>query len=338
MNVVQSYLTTIMHGDFSLYETRIFVKIVEHANQLIVGKKVSSLLGKAVSVDGITANISIPIREILTDGTNDYSKVYKAACSLSNKSIEYYDRKKGKWSSNASPDGKGGVRYYTHLIDNIRYPEGDGMLKCTCATWLLQYILDFVNGNFSMYDLATALTLPTAYSVRMYWLTCSMSKPIPYPLQMLREMLGVGDKYPQPKDFIRRVIAPPAKVLEKRGLNGYAYKAIHKYEHSKTSKITAILLIPIKRQQQTPQQLTARLPANSWVPADLRQYLTTKFDFTNQDISKIKSDLFEFSRLHNWRDILVRIAHNAAKKRTGKGYIINAIRSEIRHGAADKTL
>lgn len=338
MNVIQSYLTTIMKGDFSLYETRIFVKIVEHANQLLNGQRISSLLGKAVSIDGITANIEIPIKEILTDGTNDYSKVYKAACSLSNKTIEYYDRKKGKWSKNAIPDGKGGVRYYTHLIDNIRYPEGDGMIKFTCATWLLQYILDFVNGNFTMYDLATALSLPTAYSVRMYWLTCSMSKPIPYPIQMLREMLGVGDKYPQPKDFIRRVIAPPAKVLEERKLNGYTFKAIHKYEHSKTSKITAILLIPVKRQEPTTKQLTARLPSNSWVPSELRQYLTTQAQFSKEDFAKLKSDLFEFSHIPNWRDIIVKIKHHADKKRAGKGYIINAMRGEINKYNANKPL
>lgn len=328
MNVIQSYLTTIMKGDFSLYETRIFVKIVEHANTLLNGQKISSLLGKAVSVDGITANISIPIREILTDGTNDYGKVYKAACSLSNKTIEYYDRKKGKWEKNTTTDGKGGIRYYTHLIDNIRYPEGDGMLKCTCATWLLQYILDFVNGNFSMYDLATALSLPTAYSVRMYWLTCSMRDPITYSLQMLREMLGVGDKYPQPKDFIRRVIAPPAKVLQDRGLNGYAFKPIHKRKNSKTSKITGVLIIPVKRQQLTETQLTAKLPPHSWVPTDMRQYLSSKEQFTEADFAKLKSDLFEFSHNKNWRDIIVKICHNAAKKRAGKGYIINAIRSE----------
>lgn len=330
MNVIQSYLTTIMKGDFSLYETRIFVKIVEHANKLLSGQRISSLLGKAVSVDGITANISIPIREILTEGTNDYTKVYKAACSLSNKTIEYYDRKRGMWTKNTTTDAKGVTRYYTHLIDNIRYPGGDGMLKCTCATWLLQYILDFVNGNFSMYDLATALTLPSAYSVRMYWLTCSMSKPIPFPVQMLREMLGVGDKYPQPKDFIRRVVAPPSKILEERKLNGYTFKAIHKNKDSKTSKITAILIIPIKRQEPTPRQLTAQAGTSAWVPRDLMQYLTTQADFNNTDFAKLKSEMFEFSHLSNWRDSIVKIVNNSRKKRAGKGYIINAIRGEIK--------
>ena len=338
MNVIQSYLTTVMKGDFSLYETRIFVKIVEHANQLLNGQRITNILGTAVSVDGITANIEIPIKEILTDGTNDYGKVYKAACSLSNKTVEYYDRKKGKWAKNTAPDGKGGVRYYTHLIDNIRYPEGNGLIKFTCATWLLQYILDFVNGNFTMYDLATALSLPSAYCVRMYWLTCSMTKPIPYPIQMLREMLGVGDKYPRPKDFIRRVIAPPAKIFEQRGLNGYVYKAIHKHEDSRTSKITAILLIPVKRQETSTKQLAAKLPANSWIPAELRQYLSTKEQFTSEDFAKLKTDLFEFAKIPKWRDIIVHIANNAAKQRAGKGYIINGIRSEIRKYNANKPI
>ena len=254
---------------------------------------------------------------------------------MSNKTVEYYDRKNGKWTKNTAPDGKGGVRYYTHLIDNIRYPEGNGLIKFTCATWLLQYILDFVNGNFTMYDLATALSLPSAYCVRMYWLTCSMTKPIPYPIQMLREMLGVGDKYPRPKDFIRRVIAPPAKIFEQRGLNGYVYKAIHKHEDSRTSKITAILLIPVKRQEQSTKQLAAKLPANSWIPSELRQYFFRQRSNSRPKIlQKLKTDLFEFTNIPKWRDLIVHITNNAAKVRAGKGYIINGIRSEIRkyHG------
>ena len=59
MNIVQSYLTTVIRGDFSLYEVRIFVKIVEHANKLLKGKTVKEAMATGITADGITANITV---------------------------------------------------------------------------------------------------------------------------------------------------------------------------------------------------------------------------------------------------------------------------------------
>ena len=61
--------------------------------------------------------------------------------------------------------------------------------------------------------------------------------------------------------------------------------------------------------------------------------------FINDAIQfKLKDDLFEFSNIPKWRDIIVHIANNAAKQRAGKGYIINGIRSEIRKYHGNKVI
>lgn len=318
-----------MHGDFSLYEVRIFVKIVEHANRALDGQKAITAASKRITADGITANIALDIREILSENTNNYGRVFDACKSLAQKEIEIYSTRQGRWVKVPDKDEKGNTHYYTHLIDNIRYPQGDGKIRFTCAVWLLNYILDIVNDSFSVYDVSIALTLPTSYSVRMYWLTCSMTKPIPYSITMLRQMLGVTDKYKTNKDFIKRCIESPMHVLESRGLNGYTYKVIKSHQGGRTSPIKALLFIPVKRQQETPKQLAAMLPAKAWVPDPLYKYLTTQCGFTKEDIAKIKTELFDFSQIDDWQDIIVKINEHARKKRASVGYYINAIRGEI---------
>lgn len=328
MNVVQSYLTSIMKGDFSLYETRLFVKIVERANKELEGRKVKELPRNVSLYTGSDLHMKIAIRDIVADGSHDYNKVFKAAQGLADKAIEYWSDKAGKWVSNQYRDAAGVTHYYQHLIERVSSKNGSGFIEFNVSLFLMNYILTFVNGAFSMYDLQVALSLPTAYSVRMYWLTASATQPVPYPVQMLRDLLGTGAKYPSNKDFIRRCIDAPAKVLESRGLNGYAYKVIHQYEQSKTSAIKTILIIPLKRQPLSGNQVVARLPLNSWCQPELRQYLQTQCQFTDQDLHSIKLTLADFQSLPDWRDRLVRIVHHARSKGAGKGYIINAMRDE----------
>lgn len=318
-----------MHGDFSLYEIRIFVKIVEHANKLLKGKRVSQLIGKSMSIDGITAYMSIPIREILTQGTNDYSLVYKAAEKLLDKKIEYYDVIHDAWLTNTENPKDAKTHVKTHLIKELRYNNKDGMIHFEVSIWLLQYILDFMNGNFSMYDLQSALSLPSSYAVRLYWLTCSMTRPVTYPLAMLRDMLQVGDKYKAPKDFIRRCIRPAERILEERALNGFHIKVIHKNPNSKTSQVQKIMFIPVKRQTQTKNQEVAKAGVSAWVPQGMKQYLTTQCYFTKEELESNKNTLFEFSKVKEWPNILSRIVDRQRKNKAGKGYIINAIKGEI---------
>lgn len=311
MNVIQSYLTTIMRGEFSLYEIRIFIKIVELANHALKGKKVSPLLGTAVTVDGISCNCSIPIKSIMTPHSNDYTKVKTAVKRLTEKKFEMYDTEKRQW-------------HYTRLLNDVSIAEGDGKLKFVAPVWLLEYILNFVDGNFSIYDLGTALALPTAYSVRMYWLTNSMTEPVTYSVPMLRQMLGAEDKYAKTKDFIKRCIEPARKVLEERKLNGFDFNPV-----MTKNKITAIRFKPIKRQEKQPAQLVAMAALSAWCAPALRNYLTTQCDFTIKELSAHKSMLMNFTAVPKWQNRLLDIVERQRKKGKGKGYIIAGMRGVV---------
>lgn len=311
MNVIQSYLTTIMKGNFSLYEIRIFVKIVEHANVILRGAKISRLLGKSVCVDGLNCNLQLPIKSVMTEGSHDYVNVKEALSRLMKKEVEIYDAVKRVWCK-------------ATLINNIRVAEGDGLIKFTVPKWLLEYILNFVYGNFSEYNLQAALSLPSAYAVRMYWLTCSMTSPVNYSVKMLREMLGVGEKYKETKDFIKRCIDPPQKMLADRKLNGYTYtKGFTK------GKVTYLTFKPVKREKKDEAQIAAQGSLSAWCNPALRQYLMTQCGFSMRELSAHKELMADFSKVPGMEDKIVEIVNRARRKRAGKGYIINAMQKSL---------
>lgn len=314
-NVIQSYFVTIMKGHFNLYEVRIFIKIVEHANQILKGAKGSDLLGRAVCKDGVNCNLTLPVSEVIGPGTHDYARAKNALRNLANKKVEFYDPQKQEWR-------------YTPFISNIRFGERTGIIRFVVARWLLEYILDFMYCNFSEYNLAAALSLPSAYAVRLYWLTCSMGKPLDYSVPMLRDMLGVGDKYKTTKDFIKRCIAPAEKILEERNLNGFKASKV-----MERGKVTKIHFEPVRREKNGPTQLIAADAGAEWCNEALRHYLVSQVGFTMQGLRNNRDVLEKFSKLPDWQTLITKIVRRGRKQRAGKGYFINAMRDEVNtHG------
>lgn len=319
MNVVQSFLTTIIKGDFSLYEVRIFMRIVALANEAQKGKKASSRFGKSFCADGINWNLTISIADILSGNSHHYEDVRNALQSLQKKIFTMYFPEHKEWRSAA-------------LLDNIRIADGSGTVRFVVPNWLIEYILTFYNDQFSEYDLQLALTLPSATAVRMYWLTCSMNDPIPYSIKILKEILGVADKYPSTKDFIRRCIDKPMSLLAEKNLNGFKYERLFS-----KNRIVGLKLIPVKRQTEKTTQLTARASLSAWVNPALRDYLTTQANLRVSEMAAHKADLFEFCKLDGWQDKIVRIVGRARRGRKGKGYIFAAIRNEVSDARLDNS-
>lgn len=311
MNVVQSYFTTIMKGNFSLYEIRIFIKIVEHANKLLHGKSYSALIGRSVCLDGLNCNLSIPIRSVLAENCNDYGKIKSALKNLGKKTIEFYNPQSKTW-------------HFTAFISNIKVADGDGLIHFTVAKWLLEYILNFVNCNYTMYNLEKALSLQSPYSVRMYWLTCNMGHDVSYSIPMLREMLGVGEKYKQTKDFIKRCIQPAALILKDSNMNGFTF-----VRNFNNGKVTSLTLHPVVREEPSTTQNLAHDQDNKLLDSALTHYLTSQCGFSARELASNKAILMQFTMIASWQDMIVKIVGRYRKKRATKGYIIGAIKSAV---------
>lgn len=314
MNVIQNYLTSFMKGEFSVYEIRIFMKVVEQANHLIHSMRVSRLIGKAVCVDGVNCNFEIPAREIVGDNSHHTKEVKEALQKLHDKDIEFYDGERRTW-------------HLAALVDNITLAEGDATLRFTVPRWIMQYILNFVNGNFTMYDLQSAMQLNSAYAVRMYWIVCNQSRPLTYNLELFRQMLGVPEsKYKATKDFVKRCVEPSRLILNKKRLNSFTY-VLKRGAHGKSYQ--SIMIYPVRVQEQRPEQLTAQAALSAWCNPILRQYLTNQAMFEIKELQSHKALLMEFGKLVGWQAKIVDIVARARRNRAGKGYIINAMKSDV---------
>lgn len=313
MQVVQSYYTSIMRANLSLYETRILLRIVERAQSALHGDPARAHIGQKVSADGVNYNFSIAIKELLSDGSHHYEDVREACSSLADKDVEWY-----------SPDGKQWRK--ASMIYNVRTDAGSGSVEFSCAKWLIDVILDMTQG-FSKYVLESAMSLRSPYAVRLYMLTASMSTPMFIRVEFLRDLLGVENMYSQTRDFIKRCVEPARAELERENVNGFTYEII-----KVAGKIAKLRLLPVKREKLTRTELTAKAGLSAWCPASMRNYLMLAGGFSARELSANKNTLFQFSKLPAWEDRLQAIIERQRRGRFGKGYIIGALKSEIKSG------
>lgn len=318
MNVVQSFYSVVLRSRLSLYEIRILLAIVERCNEGLRGTPASRHISEVLTSDGINYNFAIQIREILTDDSHHYDLVKSAALSLMSKIIEHDNAKLQKWSR-------------TPIIYNCIMEEGSGTLRFSASKWFCDLILDFSKG-FSRYNLTSAMRLTSTYSARMYMLVSSMSAPLVLTIDYLKSMFGVDGVnettkkpyYAQTRDFIKRVVEPSKTELDKEGINSFKFEEIRE-----GNKITALRIIPIKNEQMSKSELAAQASLSAWCNPALRSYLITQCGFSSRELSAHKSLLFEFGKRVTWQDEILVISERARRKRAGKGYYINSIKSII---------
>lgn len=312
MNVIQNYLLNFVRAEWTSYDIKLFMLIVQHANQLVTGEKISNLRGSAICIDGFNCCMTIPVTAIADN--HHYAEMKQAVKRLKDRTFEFVENRNGK-----------AVWHYSSLIENIEIIENSGKIKFTVPQWLIAYIVDFTCGQFSLYDFQLAMSLNSVYAIKLYWLTCSLSHPITYKIEFLRQILNVKDKYKSTKDFLKRCIDPCDVLYKKHKMNGFSYTC------QKTGKrITSITLTPIKRQEERKESAAARGNLSAFCNRALQSYLITQCDFSNEELRTQKTLLFDFCKLSDWQGKIIKIAENQRLKRAGKGYIINAMKNCIR--------
>ena len=311
MNVYQSYMSTVLKARLNLYECRLLLKIIERGQDAIKSQRISMLIDKKVDIEGLNLSLHVEIKELLGDSNKHYKEVRDAAVSLETKIIEHYDRNTRKW-------------YSTPLIYNVILTEGSGIIRFSCARWLMEYILDFSQG-FTEYNFVSAMRLSTSYSIRFYMIFASLSRPVQYNVDLLKTIMGVEDKYKQTRDFIKRVLEPAAQELEKEKLNGFTIKPI-----KDKGKITKIEFVPVKRQQKSESELTAMASLSAWCTPILKSYLVNRCDFSSRELSAHKTLLMRFGNLPIWQEMIEQIIERQRRKRAGKGYVISGMRNVLK--------
>ena len=318
--LIQSYILTTAKYDYSVYEKRILYRIVEQLQLLIEGKT----LNKNYSMQEIPHEdiklfkFTFPFSAFKkNEEDKNHAQIKKALLSLEKKGFEYEDSE--VWETI-------NILYLPKVFKNKEY------IGFTLREEIIQAFLDFSKG-FKKYELKTAMEFESVYSMRFYELLSNQKTPINYSIDTLKEMFQIENKYKLTADFLRYVIEPAKKELDK--CSPYTFH----YETIKTGrKITSIRFIPIHQPQfedeSLKKQKALKQMSNRWfIPKNIEDYLKYNYEFTNKELN---NNLSLFESLYNYLseeellDFLVELKAQSVlyEIKNIKAYLIGSLKNK----------
>ena len=312
MEIVQSWLVSISRYNFSKYEQRLLVAIVDACQDYFRKKYLKTLTQVPPPKQANDRMITIKMSALLDENDTHYSRIKAAVRELQSKNVQLYHPDTRIWES--SP-----------LIGMVSHAERSGTLRVTVPSMFMRALYDLRLG-YSKYDLEAALSLQSPYAVRMYAIVAHQSRPLTMQIQTLKQVFGVVDKYAQTRDFIKRVIIPAQQALNDAHLPSFEFR-----REVKGQKVIALTFERI-------QPEVAAVNYHDANASDLQQacgeeiwnMLTTRVGFTRRELLAhdrlIRAALKLPCSVQVFRDIV----HRFWKGNKTKGYVINALKSETR--------
>lgn len=308
----QSFVSTLMRARMGVYESRIFMRIVEKCQVLLPTSPFKAMPYEVPG--GWSYQFAFTLSSLTT--SHNYRYVKAACANLKNITVQSYDIDRKRWMM-------------AGLITQARIDEQSGILKIEVADWVCSAILDFRQG-WRSYDIEQAMRIHNPFALRMYLITCTQNKTLNFSIGYIKGLLLGQDThaYANNGDFIRKVIKPAANELQKLGLNGFDYKPI-KTGGCQKGKIEKVQIIPVKREKRDTANISdTRMEMEKTLPSSMLQYLTLQCGFSTRELSgKNLATLAKFAALKDWEYKLVSLVTRWRKHRYGHGWLINAIKN-----------
>lgn len=285
-DLLQSYVMTTAKYDFSAYEKRVLYRIIEVLQAKTKGLKLKYSYTMQKDLFENT-EFTLPIACFLKDDNDtNYKEVKKALWDLRQKSFQYED------------DEHWGVY---GIIEMPKIKKYDSFVKFTVTPLLMGAFLDFTQG-FRKYELETAMQFESVYAMRFYELFSGKIEPIIYAIEDLKKMFKLENKYKNPADFIRRVIEPAKKELDKASPYSFKYEKIktgRAYTHIKFKPYS----IPKNRDPELELKEIKKQTSIRWdLDAETIRYLKDTFDFTDQGLKHNRNILKQALQNVEFRD------------------------------------
>ncbi len=322
--VMESYIFATVRHDFGIYSERLLLRLVELAQCEINGLdfKGGTDLGKVEVGPWGHAEITIPVKDILSgEDDNNYTKAKTAVRNLMGKFLEYEDNNTYRATS---------------ILNDVDVDKVAGRMTVQVNRNIWSAMLDFSKG-FRKYELETASKLRGKYSLRIYKLVSKQNHPITYTIEDLRKMWGLVDKYKKVDDFIKNTIVAAKEELDK--VSPYSFE--YSLNYSKSAEvnkgrkgrpaITSITFHPIKRVlNESADSLRKSITPSMLLSREVVDLLQHKFGFDNIGI-KANISLFDIAQKEfDLVDFLHRVAPYALRAVNPQGYVINALKKNLK--------
>ena len=318
-DIIQSYILTVARYDANIHVKRILTHIVNANQDYLQGEKVGG--GVVVNIEEDLfkeREYTIDIKNILQgEEDKNYKRVIEAFYYLQEKFIRFDNE----------DDNHISVPFITSLLIKKR----SGIAKFRMSQLVYKAFADFTKG-FRKLEFELTLSFTSVYSIRMYELMSGQKSPLTYSIDYLKEMFELQDKYKKNvNDFIKRVIEPAKKELDEKSPYTFDYKM------NKTGrKFTSITFFPVYQPEHRNPELEQKDLQKKVSPAwDLSrpvlQYLKHQFEFTSTEI-KTHVELFKNAQsgIDDFVLFMSKVKARANRAKNPKGYLINAIRKELK--------
>jgi len=314
-DIIQSYILTTAKYDFSAYEKRILYRLIELNQYIIEGRKISDGCKIDTTLFG-NKEYTIPIKLFLKDEKDDnYKEVKKALNRLKNKELTYEDN--NIWASLT----------IIALPKIVKYSD---TVTFTVDSMIQNALLDFSKG-YRKYELTTAMQFESVYAMRFYELMSNQKSPITYNIDNLKEMFQIQNKYERVNDFKKYVLDIAIRELDKCSPYTFTYK-MNKTGRSFTSVTFYPKYQPQFRDSELEKKDLQKQTSPAWdLSKNTLDYLKNGFDFTMKEI-KQNIDLLKKAQneLENFINFLSQVKPRSNKAKNPKGYLINAIKKELK--------
>ena len=225
-DLVESWIFASSGRDFSIYAERLLLRMVQVAQQQLLGVNFKDGTGIGqVKIGPLgEAKLEIPLRSIMGEGTakTNYTSVKLAVMELM-KAPYFVERpklRKGEpvLDADGNPEYEFRGRQILNSVD-VNTEPGAAVIEVNKDTWAA--ILDFSKG-FRKFDLETALKLKLPCSLRLFKLLSNQSSPVTFTIEQLRHFWKLDQPdpetgripYEKTYDFIRGNIIPAKKELD----------------------------------------------------------------------------------------------------------------------------
>lgn len=314
-DVLQSYILTTAKYDFSVYEKRIIYQLVDVAQSEVEGldfRKDCRKVGQTLWGDVL---LELPISALLAhEDDKNHKQVKDALIGLSQKFIIYEDSK--TWEK-------------INIVVQPKIDKYKSTYRIQLDPKIWGCMLDFTKG-FRKYELETAMRFESVYSMRFYEIFSNQKTPVIHTIDELKSMFQITDKYTLLADFMRRVIIPAQKELDQKSPYSFTYSPI------KTGKkITALKFFPVYHPEHRDSELETNDLKKRISPAwdlskNVLDYLKTAYAFETKEI-KQNIDLFkEAQNKLDFIQFMSKVKPKANRANNPKGYLINAIKKEMK--------
>jgi len=314
IDIIQSYILTTAKYDFSVYEKRILYRIVQTIQKHIDGIKLNEHFKIQEELFG--AEFTMPISAFLRDKEDkNYPRIKKAFEELQRKLIKYEDDE--MWFS-------------AGIIGGVTLRKRTDLIEFFIDKRIYKPLLSFSKG-FRKLQLKTAMEFDSVYAMRFYELMSGQKQPITYSIENLKEMFQIQDKYDRVNDFKKYVLDIAIRELDKCSPYTFTYK-MNKTGRSFTSVTFYPKYQPQFRDSELEKRDLQKQVSPAWdLPKNTLDYLKNGFDLTPKEI-KQNIDLLKQAQVEidNFINFMSQVKPRANRAKNPKGYLINAIKKELK--------